>query len=164
MDIVNPDFGLIFWTTSVFVLLLILLRIFAWKPILKAVNNRNQSIEDSLEKAKEAQKELENIQETQKEMIDNARADRDKILNEAKEIREEMLNKAKDETKETVAKMKSDAAKEIETQKQAALDQIKDQMADLSISIAEKILKNELQDKEKQNKLVKQLIDDVKLN
>jgi F-type H+-transporting ATPase subunit b len=164
MDLITPGLGLIFWTTLVFLILLVVLGKFAWKPINNAINKRNESIDKALSQAEKAREDIKNLKSEQDNIIKDAKNERDGILLEAKNMREEMVAKAKEETNLLVDKMKAEAKQDIENQKQQALGEIKDQMADLSISIAEHLLKEELKDKKKQTKLVEQLLDDVKLN
>ncbi|MEA1873760.1 MAG: F0F1 ATP synthase subunit B [Bacteroidota bacterium] len=164
MDIVSPGIGLIFWTTFVFIILLVLLRIFAWKPILSMVNKRNDSIENALKQAEIAREDMKKLQLDHEQMMEQTKQERDKIFAEAREMKEQLMQKAKDETDKMVTKMKTDAKAEIEGQKQAAINELKQQVAVISIDIAEKILKSELEDKNKQEAMVNQLLDDVELN
>lgn len=164
MDLVSPGIGLIFWTSFVFIILLVLLRIFAWKPILTMVNKRNDSIENALKQAEIAREDMKKLQTDHELMMEQAKKERDKIFAEAREMKEQLMQKAKDETDKMVAKMKTDAKAEIEGQKQAAINELKQQVAEISIDIAEKILKSELEDKKKQEVMVNQLLKDVELN
>jgi len=164
MDLVSPGIGLIFWTSLVFIILLVLLRIFAWKPILTMVNKRNDSIENALKQAEIAREDMKKLQTDHELMMEQAKQERDKIFAEAREMKEQLMQKAKDETDKMVTKMKTDAKAEIEGQKQAAINELKQQVAEISIDIAEKILKSELEDKKKQEVMVNQLLKDVELN
>lgn len=164
MDLVTPGIGLIFWTTLVFLILMLLLRVFAWKPINKAVNKRNDSIEEALAQAEIARNEMKQLQDDHAQMMEKARAERDQIFADAREMKEQIIQKAKDDTAKMVEKMKADALSDIEGQKQAAINELRQQMASFSIDIAEKVLKSELEDKNKQEALVNKLLDDVKLN
>lgn len=161
---INPGIGLIFWTTLVFLILLIGLRAFAWKPILKMVNKRNDSIEDALKQAEIAREEMKKLKSDHEDMMQKAREERDAILSDARQMKEDMIAEAKNETSKLIDKMKVDAKADIEGQKQAAINELKQQVAEVSINIAERILKNELEDKAKQESLVNKLIEDVKLN
>ncbi|MDA3911319.1 MAG: F0F1 ATP synthase subunit B [Bacteroidales bacterium] len=164
MDLVSPGIGLIFWTSLVFIILMILLRVFAWKPILTMVNKRNDSIENALKQAEIAREDMKKLQTDHELMMEQAKQERDKIFAEAREMKEQLMQKAKDETDKMVTKMKADAKAEIEGQKQAAINELKQQVAEISIDIAEKILKSELEDKKKQEAMVNQLLKEVELN
>jgi F-type H+-transporting ATPase subunit b len=164
MDLVNPGIGLIFWTTLVFLILLFILRAFAWKPILTMINKRNNSIEEALKQAEIAKEQMKQLQTDHETMMEKARKERDQIFAEARQMKEQLLQKAKDDTSKMVEKMKADALKEIEGQKQAVINELKQQVAEISIDIAENILKSELEDKGKQELLVSKLLKDVKLN
>lgn len=164
MDLVTPGIGLIVWTTLVFLILLVLLRIVAWKPILTMVNKRNDSIEEALKQADIAREEMKKLQDDHAEMVEQTRQERDKMFAEAREMKEQIVQKAKDDTAKMVEKMKADAKADIEGQKQAAINELKEHIAVFSIDIAEKVLKSELEDKGKQEALVNTLLDDVKLN
>ncbi len=164
MDLVTPGIGLIFWTTLVFLLLLALLRIVAWKPILKAVNERNNAIDEAMKQAEIAREEMKKLQTEHSEMMEKNRQERDKMFAEAREIKEQIIQNAKEETSKMVEKMKTDAKADIESQKQAAINELKQQIAVFSIDIAEKVLQSELQDKTKQEALVETLLNDINLN
>lgn len=164
MDLVSPGVGLIFWTSFVFLILVVLLRFFAWVPILTMVNKRNDSIEEALKQAETAREKMKKLQADHEQMMEDSRKERDKIFAEAREMKEQLMQKAKDETSKMVDKMKADAKAEIHAQKQAAMNELKQQVAEISIDMAERILKAELDDKKKQETLINQLLDDVKLN
>jgi F-type H+-transporting ATPase subunit b len=164
MDLINPGIGLIFWTSFVFIILMILLRVFAWKPILTMVNKRNDSIENALKQAEIAREDMKKLKTDHELMMEQAKQERDKIFAEAREMKEQLMQKAKEETDKMVTKMKVDAKAEIEGQKQAAINELKQQVAEISIDIAEKILKSELEDKNKQEAMVNQLLEEIELN
>ncbi len=164
MDLVTPGIGLIFWTTLVFLFLLVLLRIVAWKPIITAVNERNNAIDEAMKQAEIAREEMKKLQTEHSEMMEKNRQERDKMFAEAREIKEQIIQKAKDDTSKMVEKMKADAKADIESQKQAAINELKQQIAVFSIDIAEKVLQSELQDKPKQEALVETLLNDINLN
>ena len=156
--------GLFFWQTLLFTLLLWLLWKFAWKPILSAVNEREEGIRNALASAEEAKKEMQNITADSEKLLKEARAEREVLLKEAREIKEKMISDAKEQAlleSDTIIKQAQTA---IESEKKAAVADIKEQVANLSIHIAEKILKEELSDKKKQLKVVEALLGDVKLN
>lgn len=156
--------GLFFWQTILFLILLFLLRKYAWKPILKSVNDREQSIEDSLEQAAQARKEMEQLQSDNQNILREARAERDIILKEAREIKAEIVAEAKTKAGEEAAKMLEQAKEQINNQKMAAITELKNQVAEMSIEIAEVVLRKELDSKEKQSALVGEQLKDFKLN
>ncbi|MEY4462449.1 MAG: hypothetical protein RLY98_989 [Bacteroidota bacterium] len=158
------SFGLFIWQVVIFVGLIFLLKKFAWKPILDAVNEREQGIKNALESAESARNEMQNLQADNQRILQEARAERDAMLKDAREMKEKMVADAKNEAHEQGQKMIDQAKAAIESEKNAAMADLKSQVATLSLSIAEKILKDELSNKESQTKLVDQLLVDVKLN
>nr|WP_315141582.1 F0F1 ATP synthase subunit B [uncultured Flavobacterium sp.] len=158
------SFGLFIWQVVIFVGLIFLLKKFAWKPILDAVNEREQGIKNALESAENARNEMQNLQADNQRILQEARAERDAMLKDAREMKEKMVADAKNEAQEQGQKMIDQAKAAIESEKNAAMADLKSQVATLSLSIAEKILKDELSNKESQTKLVDQLLGDVKLN
>ena len=165
MDKLLEDFslGLFFWMAVLFVELLLLLRKFAWKPILDSVNEREQGIKNALDSAEQAKKEMQNLQANNEQLLKEARAERDAMMKEAREIKDKMISDAKEEAKEVAAKLIQNAQTSIEQEKQAALSEIKHQVAELSIGIAESVVKKELSNKKDQLKLVEDLLGDVTL-
>ncbi len=156
--------GLFFWQTVLFVLLVLLLKKFAWKPILDAVNEREQGIKDALDAAEQAKQEMANLQSDNEKLLKEARAERDAMLKEARDIKNKMINDAKDEAKVEADKMVAQAQAAIESEKKAALVDLKNQVASLSLDIAEKVVKENLANDDKQQKLVKGLLNDSSLN
>lgn len=164
MQLVSPDPGLIVWTSVVFIILLILLRRLAWKPILKMVKEREQHIDEALKAADKAREEMKNLQADNERILREARAERDGILKEAREIKEKIITEARSAAKEEGEKLVSSARAQIENEKMAAITELKNQVADLSITIAEKILRQELQDEARQRQLVDEVLRESKLN
>lgn len=164
MDLVTPSIGLIFWTTLAFVLLLILLRKFAWKPILSAVNTREESITNAMNAAEEAKKEMANLTSTNERLLNEAREERDSLMKEAREMKAEIIAKAKEEATSEGEKMIVNAKAAIETERKSAIADLKNQVASLSIDIAEKIVKGNLSGDDKQKQLVNELVEEVNLN
>ncbi len=156
--------GLFFWQLILFVALLVLLRRFAWKPILTAVNEREQKIEQALEGAKAAEAKMAELNKQNEQLLKDTREERDNMLKEARAAKEAIVSEATDKAKKEGARMIEDARKSIETEKMRAVTELKNQVATLSIEIAEKILKSELSDKNKQQVLVDNLVQDVNLN
>ena len=164
MDLVTPDVGLLFWTFISFIILFVLLKKFAWKPIVGTVNDREQSIREALASAEAARKEMENLTADNEKILQEARAEREAMLKEARELKAKMIADSKEEAKLAADKMIANAQEAIETEKKAAVAELKSQVASLSVEIAEKVVKAELSDKEKQLKLVEDMLGDATLN
>ncbi len=164
MELITPGVGLIFWTTITFLILIFLLGKFAWKPILESVETRNKEIEDALILAEKTKKEMEQLQSDNKALIQEARIERDAILKEAREIKNSLISEAKEKAKLEGEKIVSSARETIKNEKVAAVAELKNQVAALSIDIAEKILKKELSTDDKQESMVKTLIAEVNVN
>lgn len=153
--------GLFFWQTLLFVALLLLLKKFAWKPILDAVNERETSIKDSLSAAEKARDDMEAVQADNKRIIKEARAERDALLAEAKTASVQIVNQAKEDAKAAADKITAQAQETIQNEKIAAINELKGQVASLSIDIAEKVIQTELKDKATQEQLVSQLVKEI---
>ena len=149
--------------TILFLILIFLMVTYAWKPITKALNDREEGIKNALESAEEAKKEMQNLQASNEQLLKEARAERDAMMKEAREIKDKMISDAKEEAKEVTSKMIQNAQASIEQEKQAALSELKNQVAELSIGIAETVVKKELSSKKDQLKLVEDLLGDVTL-
>lgn len=156
--------GLFFWQTLLFVALILLLKKFAWKPILDAVNEREQGIKDALDSAEQAKQEMANLQADNEKLLKEARAERDAMIKEARDIKNKMIIDAKEEAKGEADKMVAQAQAAIESEKKAAIADLKNQVASLSLEIAEKVVRENLSIDDKQQKLVKNLLDDSSLN
>jgi F-type H+-transporting ATPase subunit b len=163
MNFTAPE-SLIFWTTIIFVVFFMLLRKFAWKPILTAVKGREDSINNALLSAENAKKEMMALKSDNQKLLDDARAERDAMIKEATAIKDKMIADAKSEAQTQGAKMIEQAKATIESEKNNAVAEIKNQVSSLSLEIAEKLLKEELSNKESQTKLVEKMLADVKLN
>ncbi len=161
MDLVTPSIGLVFWTTLVFVIVLLILRKAAWKPILNAVQEREASIDNALKSAENARKEMERLTADNERILAEARLERDRILKEARELKDNIVNEAKQKASEEGEKMIAAAQAAIHNQKMAAITELKNQVASLSIDIAERVLRKELEDKKKQDALVNELLKEV---
>jgi F-type H+-transporting ATPase subunit b len=164
MDLVTPDIGLIFWTTLSFLILLFILGKFAWKPILNSVNDRETSILKALKEAENARKEMKNLTADNERILKDARIEREAMIKEARDIKVKMISDAKEEAKTTADAIISQAQEAIENEKKSAMVDLKSQMASLSIEIAEKVVKEELSNKDKQLKLVEEMLNDSTLN
>jgi F-type H+-transporting ATPase subunit b len=164
MELVTPEIGLIFWTIIVFSLLLIILKKYAWKPILTAVDERNKSIEDALSAADKAKEEILALNTDNERILIEAKKERDLLLKEGREIKERIINEAKDKAKLEAEKILTTAKDQIKNEKMKAIIELKNQVAELSIDIAEKILKYELTDKNKQKELITEALKSNDLN
>jgi len=157
------SFGLFIWQTVLFVLLLLLLKKFAWKPILEALNSREEGIQNALDEADKARQEMLDLQSSNEKILKEARAERDSLLKDARMIKDQMITEAKDEAKAQSNKIIEQAKQTIQNEKLAAITELKNQVAELSIGIAEKIMKDELSDKDKQVKLIEKMLDEARL-
>ena len=155
--------GLFVWQTVLFLALLFILRKFAWKPILDAVNERESSINDSLKAAERARQEMKNLQADNEKILNEARAERERIVKEATDMKNKIVSDAGDLAKAEANKMIESARVQIDAEKQSAIAQIKTQVADLSVEIAEKLLRKELAQDSKQQELINELLNDAKL-
>lgn len=164
MDLIIPGVGLIFWTSIIFIILLLILGKVAWKPINKMINNRNQSIEDALNMAEKAREEMKQLKAGNEQIMIEARIERDNILKEARELKEQIVAEAKQEARKEVEKLKKNASMEIAAQKAAAVEEIRNQVLDLSILVAEKVIRREVKDKKDNQVLVDDILKDVKFN
>lgn len=158
------SFGLFIWQILIFIGLIFLLKKFAWKPILDAVNEREDGIKNALLSAENARKEMQNLQEDNQRILQEARLERDAMLKDAREIKEKIVSDAKNEAQSQGLKMIEQAKLAIEGEKNAALAELKSKVATLSLEIAEKLLKDELSNKDAQVKLVEKMLGDAKLN
>jgi F-type H+-transporting ATPase subunit b len=156
--------GLFFWQTLLFVAMLFILKKYAWKPILDAVNEREEGIKKALESAVQAKKEMASMNADNEKLLQEARSERDAMLKEAREIKAKLIGDEKDEAKSEADKIIIQAQAAIQSEKKAAIAEIKDQVASLSIDIAEKVIKQALSRDDQQQKLVKDLLDDTALN
>ncbi|MFT5580928.1 MAG: F-type H+-transporting ATPase subunit b [Lentimonas sp.] len=164
MDLITPDFGLLIWTTIVFAILLVLLAKFAWKPILGAVNDREQKITEALDLAVKTKEEMKVMQAANESLLKEARAERDAIVKDAKEIATKMVEDAKNGAKIEAEKVMVSAREAINSEKAAAITELKIQVASFSLEIAEKVVRGELSSNDKQKALADKLAADVTMN
>ena len=155
--------GLFFWQTLLFVGLLLLLAKYAWRPILSAVEDRENTIKDSLEAAEKAKADMEAVQADNKRILKEARAERDALLSEAKKTSTQIVNDAKEAAQAEADKIAVSAQEAIQQEKNAAINDIKAQVAGLSVDIAQKVLQGELADQKKQEQLVEKLVNDIEI-
>lgn len=164
MDLITPEFGLVFWTLITFLLLLFILRKFAWKPILGAVSEREEGIKEALASAEKARQEMENLNADNQRILQEARAEREAMLKDARDMKNKMIADAKEEAQAQASKMIEQAQAAIESEKKSAINELKNHVAELSIDIAEKVVKQELSQDGKQLKLVEEMLSDTALN
>lgn len=164
MDLLLPHLGLIVWTVVAFLIVLFILKKFAWTPILKGLNDRETNIAQSLASAEKVKLEMANLKAENEALLATAREERAAMLKEAKDIRDKMINEAKEDAKLQATKIINDAQASIHNQKMAALTDIKNQVGKMVIEVSEKILRRELTDKNQQESYIKQLSDEIKLN
>jgi len=156
--------GLFFWQSLIFLALLFLLRKYAWKPILNAVNEREQKISDSLELAEKTKAEMQALQSQNENLLKEARAERDSIIKDAKETATKMVEDSKNAAKTEAEKIVASARQTIEAEKAAAISELKTQVAAFSLEIAEKVVRGELASDDKQKALADKLAGDINLN
>ena len=164
MDLVTPGIGLIFWTTLFFLILLFILGKFAWPAILTAIKARNESIRQALDSAEKAKEEMAKLQADNKKILSEAKAERDAMMKEAKQLKDQLIADAKEQASEEARKLVANARESIQAEKKAAINDLKVQVANLSLDIAEKILKKELEDSKAQKELINTLINEADLN
>jgi len=164
MDLVTPGIGMIFWSTLFFLVLLFVLGKFAWPAILTAVKARNESIRNALDAAERAKAEMAKLQADNEKILAEAKAERDALLRDAKQVKEKLIADAKEKATEEAKKLVQNAKDAIQTEKAAAINDMKEQMATLSVDIAEKILREQLKDRKAQKELVNKLINEADLN
>lgn len=164
MSLILPDSGLLFWMTLVFLIVLAILWKWGFPSIVKMVNDRKAYIDESLKKAHEANEKLANIQQESEELLKQARENQSKILKEATDTRDAIVAKAQDKAREEGARLIAEAKAEIETEKQNAINDVRSQVAELSVKIAEKILREKLSTDKAQNELIDKLLDEVSIN
>jgi len=163
-SLIEPGIGLIFWTTITFLLLLFILGKFAWKPILNAIKTREENISSALKSAEAALNDMRELKAANEVILNQARTERDNMLKEARETKDSLVAEAKHKAQSEADRILSSAREQIANEKNAAVAELKKQVAVLSIEIAEKILKSELSNDEKQKALVSNLMKDVNLN
>ena len=164
MDLVTPGIGLIFWSTLFFLVLLFILGKFAWPAILTAVKARNDSIRQALDAAGKAKEEMAQLQADNEKILAEAKEARNALLKEAKQVKDKLIADAKETASEEAQKIVQNARDTIQSEKAAAINDMKEQMASLSVDIAEQILRAKLQESKAQKELVDKLINEADLN
>ncbi len=164
MELITPGLGLVFWMVISFSLILFILKKFAWKPILKALKERENTIDTALKSAAKAREEMEHLKADNEKIIKEAKNVRDNLLKEARQVKDKIISEAKQKANSEANIIIADAKRQIENEKEAALDEIKNQIAGFSVEIAEKILKKKLEKTKDQKDLINELIDEIKIN
>jgi len=164
MELVTPSIGLLFWSALAFFILLFVLGKFAWKPITQALKEREDSIDEALKSAEIARLQLESLKTDNQRLLNEARVERDKLLKEANEIKDQILAKAKSDAKSEGDKMISAAKEAIEMEKVNAMNQLKTQVANLTVDLAEKILRKKMEDRSQQEIFVNDSLKNITLN
>ena len=164
MSLITPDIGLFIWQTIVFVIVFIILAIFVWRPISDALRTRESFIQDSLDAAENAKKEIDQLKADNEYLLQEARLERDKMLKDATQVANQIKEDAKEETSKITAKMIEDAKSVIQAEKNSALKDVKKLVSELSVDIAEKVLRKNLGTKKAKDDLVKDFVKDIKVN
>jgi len=164
MELVTPHLGLLFWMTLSFGLVLFILTKFAWKPITNMLKEREEKIESALRAADKAREEMTNLQFSNEQLLKEAKNERDAMLRDARKISDDIINEAREKASEEGRKIVESAKESIHFEKMAAITELKNQLAALSIEIAEKILHEELSKSGKQQDFVNKLVDDINFN
>ena len=164
MDLLLPHLGLIFWTLLSFVIVLLILKKFAWKPIIASLTERENNIADSISMAEKVKLEMAQLKNDNELLLIQAREERAALLKDAKETKDKMINDAKEEARLAASKIMTDAQASINHQKMAALTEIKNQVGNLVIEVSENVLRRELSNKADQETYIQQLAQEAKLN
>ena len=164
MALINPGFGLVIWMTLAFFVVLFILKKYAWIPIMKALKEREGSIEESLRAAEKARDEMQDLKLDNEKLLREAKDERDAILREARKIKENIISEAKERANTEAGIIVESAKQRIENEKKAAIVEIKNEIATISIEIAEKVLREEFKDKKKQASYIERMLKETRLN
>ena len=164
MELVKPEFGLIFWMSISILIVVFLMRKFAWGPILSSLKERETSISDALNAAKKAKEEVANMTAENERILQEARNERDVLLREARETKDQIINESRAKAQVEGDRLITLAREAITNEKMAAITDLKNQVAYLSIEIAEKMIRQKLSNDEQQKALVQEMLKDVKMN
>jgi len=164
MELLLPGLGLLVWTLLAFIIVFLILKKFAWKPILTSLKERETGIADAIASADKIKAEMAQLKNENEALLQKAREERAQLIKEAKETADKMVAEAKDKAKTEYDRILADAQTSIEQQKNAAITDVKNQVGNLVIEVAEKVLRKELANKAEQENYIKQLADGVKLN
>lgn len=164
MELLTPGIGLIFWMTIIFVIVLVILGKWGWPVLIKSIKKRETDIRDSLYAAKKAQEEMKQLKLDNETLLQEAKRERDELLKDAKKLKDQIIEQAKQQATLEADKIIVQARENIETEKRKAVEDLKNQISIFSIEIAEKVLKSELSDKEKSEKIISQELENIKFN
>jgi F-type H+-transporting ATPase subunit b len=164
MGLLLPELGLFIWTLIAFLIVFLILKKFAWKPILATLNEREASIAESIASADKVRKEMANMQAENEQLLVQAREERSLMLKEAKDTKDKIVNEAKNQAAEEANKIMAEARAQIQNEKMAALTDVKNQMGKLVIEVSEKVLRKELSDKSAQESYISTLAKEIQLN
>jgi len=164
MELIRPDFGLLFWMVVSFGIVLFILRAFAWRPILNALKERERTINERLDVARKAKKELAEIEFGNERIIALAKTERANMLREAQEKKDKIIEEAKADARKEADKILEQTNRRIEARKKEAEEDLKNQIASLSLQIAEKVLKERLSDDQRQKDYVNSLVNEITIN
>jgi len=164
MELVKVDIGLLFWMTLSFGTVLYILAKFAWKPIMKGIHDREESIDKALHAAEDAKKEMLKLKAGNEELLNQAKEERDALLREARKLKDSIIDEARVKANEEAQRIIESARESIQYEKLAVINDLKNQVASISIEIAEKILQKELANKEEQQQLTRKLVEEVRIN
>jgi F-type H+-transporting ATPase subunit b len=164
MELVKPDIGLLFWMVVSFLIVFVLLRKFAWKPILEMLDEREKAIETALQSAEKAKEEMARLQANNEQLVQEAKAERDAILKLARDTKDNIIAEAKEKATVEADRLTAIARENINNEKMAAITELKNQVAQLSVEIAERLIKVELSNKESQTTLINKYLEEAKLN
>lgn len=164
MQLVMPGLGLFVWMVISFTIVFFILRKAAWKPLLKVLNERETNIQESLDAAEKAKAQIKASESENEKVLEEARREREKIIQQARQVKDQMVSEAKAEAAAEVEKMKEQARASIENEKKAAINELKESVANLSVEIAEKLLKKELASDQEQARLIDDYIKKLDLN
>ena len=164
MELINPGIGLLFWMLVAFGILLFILGKFVWPPVLRALHEREESIEQSLHQAEQARDEMKALLFNNEKLRIEAEEERDKLIRDARQVREKLIEEARVKATQETDRLIENARERIHFEKMAAMTELKNQIATLSIEIAEKVLERELSDPKSQKELVERSVEQLNLN
>lgn len=164
MELITPGLGLIFWMTLAFLLLVFILGKYAWKPIMKMLKEREETIHEALHAADRAREEMKHLQFSNEQLLREAKNERDVILMDARKLREAIIEESRVKASTEAARIVQSAKESIQNEKMAAMTDLKNQLATMSLEVSRKVLKRELSDPAKQEEYIRQLLEDAKFN
>ena len=161
MQLVTPDIGLLFWMLVSFLIVFFILKKYAWKPILNMLQEREESIEQALKTAEKAREEMAQLKANNERFLNEAHAEREKIFREAQELKDKIVGEAREQALHDKEKIMNDARISIDAEKNAAIRELRNTAAELSVQIAEKLLRNELSKEQKQKDFIEQMMNEM---